>query len=327
MRRALLLVLLTVGLVVATPLGSLAQEPAKVARIGFLGLGSPSTTASWIEALRAGLRELGYIEGRNIFIEYRWSEGKYERLPNLAAELVRLNADVLVTHGTPGTLAAKRATTVIPIVMAVSGDAVGTGLVPSLARQGGNITGSTFLASELSAKRLDLLKQAFPGVTQVGVLLNPDNPLNAPMLQAMDVAAKGLHVRIWRFEARGPNDFDAAFSAIAKTRVDAIMINQDPILVSSPKRIADLALKWRLPSIAFNEFAEAGGLIGYGVNIPEMFRRGAYFVDKILKGARPGDLPIEQPTKFELVINLKTAKTLGLSIPTSLLLRADQIVE
>jgi putative ABC transport system substrate-binding protein len=242
-------------------------------------------------------------------------------------ELVGLNVDVLVTHGTPGTRAAKRATTVIPIVMAVGGDAVGTGLVPSLARQGGNVTGSTFLASELSAKRLDLLKEAFPSVTRVGVLLNPDNPLNDPMLQAMEMAAKSLNVKIWRFEARGPSDLDGAFSTIAKTRVHAIMINQDPILVSNPKGIADLALKWRLPSIAFNEFAEAGGLIGYGVNVPEMFLRAAYFVDKILKGARPGDLPIEQPTKFELMINLKTAKTLALSIPASLLLRADQIIE
>ena len=312
----------------AAPLASFAQQqPAKVARIGFLGAGYAIGQMAPVEALRASLRDLGYVEGKNIFIEYRWADGKYDRLPDLAAELVRLKVDVLVTYGTPGTRAAKQATTTIPIVMATSGDAVAVGLVASLARPDGNVTGLTFFDPELSAKRLELLKEAMPRLTRVAVLLNPDNPAKGPSLQAMGITAKSLKVGLQQFDVRGPNEFERAFSAMAKGRVNAVWIHQDPMLYANIKVIANLAAKQRLPSIGFPEFAEAGGLIGYGVNFLELYRRAAVFVDKILKGAKPGDLPVERPTKFELVINLKTAKALGIKIPQTLLQRADKVIE
>ena len=324
-RRKLVLAL---GAGAFAPLASFAQQqPAKVYRIGFLGAESAFGFASYVEALRAGLRDLGYVEGKNIVIEFRWGEGKYDRLPGLAAELVRLKVDVLVTQGTPGTRAAKQATTTIPIVMATSADAVATGLVAGLARPEGNVTGSTYFGPELAAKRLELLKDAMPRVTKVAVLLNPDNPVNGPNLQAMVTAAKLLKLDLQQFEARGPNEFDSAFAAMAKKRVDAVTINEDAIFTSNPRAIAEFATKQRLPLIGFTEFAEAGGLLSYGVNRIEMYRRAAYFVDKILRGANPGDLPIERPTKFELVINMKTAKALGIKIPGSILLRATNVIE
>ncbi len=317
MKRRNLLMALGAG-ALAAPLASFAQQqPAKVARIGFLGSGSASGYASLVDALRAGLRD----------IEFRWAEGKYDRLPDLAAELVRLKVDVLVTQGTPAALAAKRATTTIPIVMAVSGDAVATGLVASLARPGGNITGSTLFNPELAAKRLELLKEAMPRITRVAVLVNPDNPARGPDFQLIKITARSLKVEIEPFEVRGPNEFESAFAAMAKRRVDAVTINQDGMLNANSRAIADLAAKQRLPSAGFKEFAEAGGLIGYGVNRPEMFRRAAYFVDRILKGAKPGDMPVERPTKFELVVNMKTAKALGIKIPQTILLRADKVIE
>ena len=324
-RRRLVVAL---GAGVLAPLASFAQQqPAKVPRIGFLGSASASGFASRIEALRAGLRDLGYVEGKNIVIEFRWADGKYDRLPELAAELVRLKVDVLVTAGTPGTLALKRATTRIPIVMATSGDAVATGLVASLARPGGNVTGTTIVSPELMVKRLELLKEAFPRTRQVAVLSNPVNPVQGLSVQAMEIAARSLKVGLQKFEARGPNEFESAFSAIAKQRVDAIAIQQDGAFIANAKGIADLAVKHRLPSAGNKEFAEAGGLIGYGVNLLEIDRRAAYFVDRILKGAKPGDLPVERPTKFELVVNLKTAKALGVKIPDSIRLRADKVIE
>ena len=310
----------------AAPLSSFAQQPAKVARIGFLGAVSASGYASEVEALRAGLRDLGYVEGKNIVIEFRWAQGKFDRLPALAAELVHLNVNVLVTHSTPGIRAAKQATTTIPIVMAASADAVTSGLVASLARPGGNITGSTNLDLELAAKRLELLKEAIPHITRVAVLLNPDNPTSGPMLQAMEPTAKSLKIYLQQFAARGPNEFDGTFAAMAKSRADALTLGQLAFRAHATA-IANLALKQRLPLAGFNGFAEAGGLMGYGVNIPEMFRRAAYFVDRILKGAKPGDLPVEQPTRFELVVNMKTAKALGLTIPQSILVRADRVIE
>ncbi len=319
--------LASLGAVLVAPLAAEAQPAGKVPRIGFLGSASASGYTSQLEGLRMGFRDLGYVEGKNIVIEYRWAEGEYDRLPDLAAELVRLKVDVLVTHGTPGTRAAKGATATIPIVMAVSGDAVATGLIGSVARPGRNVTGSTFFNPELSAKRLELLKNAVPRIAQVAVLLNPENPVNGPVLEAMESTAKLLKVRLQQFEARGPKEFEGAFSAMAKRRVDAVAIIEDGVLIAHARGIADLAAKHRLLSTGFREFAEAGGLVGYGVNFPEMFRRVAVFVDKILKGAKPGDLPVEQPTKFELVINLKSAKALGLTIPQSLLLRADQVIE
>jgi putative ABC transport system substrate-binding protein len=327
-RAAALIIALALGLgLLVAPLAAQAQ-PAKVARIGFLGSTPASGYASRVEALREGLRDLGYVEGRNIVIEFRWAEGKYDRLPELAAALVRLKVDVIVTSGTPGTRAAKRATATIPIVMAeIGGDPVASGIFASLARPGGNLTGSTFFSPELSAKRLELLKETVPRITQAGVLVNPDNPARRPLIQAVEIRARLLKVGLRQFEARGPNEFGSAFSAMAKSRVDAIVIQEDAMFNVNARAVANLAAKQRLPSAGGKEYAEAGGLMAYGVNFPEMFRRAAYFIDKILKGAKPGDIPVEEPTKFELVINMKTAKALGLTIPTTLLLRADQVIE
>jgi len=267
------------------------------------------------------------VEGKDIVIEYRWAEGKTDRLADLAAELVRLKLDVLVTVGTPGTLAAKRATTAIPIVMAGSGDAVASGLVASLARPGGNITGLTDSVPELMAKHLELLKQILPRSSRVAVLLNPGNPSNAAVLKTMESTAGSLKVELQRFEISGPDAFESAFSTMTQRRVDAIVVTTDSLFNNNVKAIADLAAQKRLPSAGTKEFAEAGGTIGYGLNFHENYRRAAYFVDRILKGTKPADLPVEQPTKFELVINLKTAKALGLTIPQTLLQRADQVIQ
>ena len=274
-----------------------------------------------------GLREFGYVEGKDIVIEHRWAEGKADRLANLAVELVRLKLDVLVTVGTPGTLAAKRATTTTPIVMAGSGDAVASGLVASLARPGGNITGLTNSVPQLMAKHLELLKEILPRSRRVAVLLNPDNPSSAEVLKTMDSTAGSLKVELQRFQTQGPGAFESAFSRMAQGRVDAVVVTTDSLFNNNARAIADLAAQRRLPSAGTKEFAEAGGSIGYGWNFPENYRRAAYFVDRIVKGAKPADLPVEQPTKFELVINLKTARSLGLTIPQSLLVRADEIIQ
>ena len=323
-RRKLLVAL---GGVLAAPLASFAQQkPAKVARIGVLGQVSASAYASEVEALRAGLRDLGYVEGKNIVIEYRWAEGKPARLPELAAELVGLKVDVLVTHGAPGSLAAKRATTSVPIVM-YAGDAIAYGIVASLARPGGNVTGSSTFNPEISAKRLELIKEAFPRTNRVAVLMKSSTPANGPLFQAMETTARSLKLELQKFEVRAPDEFDSAFLAMAKGRVDALALPLDSLFVANAKTIADLAAKQRLPSFGFTEFAEAGGLMANGVSLLEMWRRHAYFVDKILKGAKPADLPVEQPTKFELVINMKTAKALGIKFPQSILVRADRVIE
>ncbi len=326
MRKILLVVMFTLGVLVV-PLAADAQQAGKVPRIGFLGVTSESAFGDRLEAFRKGLRDLGYVEGKNLNIEVRWARGHYERLPALAAELVGLQVDVLVTHATPGTWAAKRATTTIPIVMAVSGDAVATGLVASLARPGGNLTGGTYFSPELNAKGLELLKEAFPRIRRVAVLVNPDNPQKGPMLRAMALTAGPLKLELQQFEARGPNEFESVFAAMAKQRVDAFVTHDDSVLIDNARGLAALAAKGRLPSTGFKTFAEAGGLMGYGVNFPEMYRRAAVLVDKILKGAKPADLPVEQATKFELVINLKTAKALGLTIPQSVLIRADEVIQ
>jgi ABC-type uncharacterized transport system substrate-binding protein len=260
-------------------------------------------------------------------IDFRWADEQYERLPALAAELVRLKVDILVTYGTPGTLAAKHATKTIPIVMVHSGDAIITGLVAGLARPGGNVTGSTFFVPELMAKRLELLKNAFPNITQVATLVKPDNPLLRTPPEALHLAAKSLKIELQQFEARGPEEFEAVFSAIARRRVDAVAILDDAVFIANARALADLASKQRLPSAGFDELAEAGGLIGYGVDFLPMYQRAAVFVDKILKSGKPSDLPIEQATKFRLIINLKTAAALGLAIPQSLLLRADKVIQ
>jgi putative tryptophan/tyrosine transport system substrate-binding protein len=325
LRLACSITLALVGLL--SPVAAEAQQAAKVARIGYL-VTNLVVNPHLHEAFRQGLRDLGYVEGRNLVIEYRDAEGKPERLPALAAELVALKVDVIVTGGgTPPALAAKQATTTIPIVMAGVGDAVATGLVSSLARPGGNITGLTDFVPELTAKRLELLKQAVPRTRRVGILVNLDNPSHVAVFKALESTAKSLNVELQTFEARGPNDFERAFSRMAKSRVDAIVVTQDSLFNANVRAIAALAAQRRLASSGTRAFAEAGGAIGYGMNFPANLHRAAYFVDKILKGAKPSDLPVEQPTKFELVVNLKTAKTLGLTIPQSLLLRADQVIE
>jgi putative ABC transport system substrate-binding protein len=314
----------------ATPLPGFAQQPAAaIPRIGFLGVSTPAAWATRVEAFRAGLRDLGYVEGKNIAIEFRFAEGQFDRLPALAAELVRLKVDVIMTHTVPGALAAKQATATnpIPVVMTNVGDAVGTGIVASLARPGGNITGDTFFVTELVAKRLELLRDAIPRVRRVAVLANPDNAGTGQSLQAMEIAAKALNVALLRFDARGAADLDGAFAAMAKENVDALAVIEDAILIPSNKRIAELAVKQRLPSIGFVEYADVGGLFGYGPNNVALYRRAAVFVDKILKGARPADIPIERPTTFEFAINMKTARALGFTVSNATRLRADREIE
>jgi putative tryptophan/tyrosine transport system substrate-binding protein len=302
-------------------------QTAKIVRIGFLGPTSAASNAGRMEALRASLRDLGYLEGKNLVIESRWAEGKFDRLPELAGELVRLNVDVILTAGTPGIRAAKNATTTIPIVMVTSGDPVGFGFVASLARPGGNITGSSTFSPELSAKRLELLKETLPRLQRLGVLFNPDNSINDRNLPAMEQTAKFLKIVLQRFEVREPDEFKNLFSAMKKQRVDAVALPEDDFLNANQKQIAELAAKHRLPSIGREVFAEAGGLIGYGVNIVELYRRAPIFVDKILKGAKPADIPVEQPMKFEFFINLKAAKQIGVTIPPNVLVRADKVIK
>jgi ABC-type uncharacterized transport system substrate-binding protein len=314
------------GSAVAWPLAAHGQQ-SKVFRIGFLGPASASATAPWVDALRAGLRDLGYREGKNVRFEFRWAEGNDDRLPDLAADLIHLDVDVLVTYGTPGTRAARQATTAIPIVMAVSGDAVATGLIVSLARPGANITGSTIFNPELCAKRLELLKEALPRTRRVAILLNPDNPVSGPNFQAAELTARSLGLELQQFEVRASNEIKSAFSEMASTPIDAVSIFEDAVLFANTRSIADHASAQRLPSIGYLDLAEAGGLIAYGVNFPDIFRHAAVFVDKILRGATPSQLPVEQPTKFKLVLNLKTAKALGLEVPPMLLARADEVIE
>ena len=308
------------------PYLSLAQAQQKVWRIGFLSSESAAGLRTRVEALRAGLRDVGYVEGKNLVVEFRWAEGKDARLPELAAELVRLNIDVLVTHA-QGVRAAKQTTTTIPIVMAASSDPVALGLVASLARPGGNITGSTFFPMELAAKRIELLKDAFPRITQVAVLVDLGSTVRSTDLQAMETAARSLKVTLHEFGVRGPHEFESAFAAMVKKRIGAVAVMEQPMFLVNAKAIADLAAKQRLPLIGNGEVAEAGGLIGYGANLIDLWHRAAYFVDRIFKGAKPGDLPIEQPTRFEFVVNLKTAKALGITLPQVIMVRANKVIE
>jgi len=311
---------------VAWPLAARAQKPAMPV-IGFLGALSAGEWANQVAALRAGLREFGYIEGKNIAIEFRWAEGNYDRLPDLARELVRLNVDVLIAYGTPATRAAKQATTTVPIVMN-SGDAVAMGFVASLNRPGGNITGTTQFGPEIVAKRLELLKEAVPSVTHLGLLVNPANPLtSSSRLEPLETTARTLNVGIQRFEVRERDEVETAFLAMANKGIDAVAVPADALFINERIMIANLALNTRLPSTGFTEFAQAGGLIGYGVNDLAIFRRAAYFIDKILKGTNPADLPVERASSVQLIINLKTAKALHLIIPQALLLRADEVIQ
>ena len=315
------------GAAAAWPIAARAQRAAKTARIGFLGADTQSGIESRLERFRAGLRDLGYVEGDNVLIDFRWAEGNYARLAEFAGELVRLKVDLLVTYGTPGTLAAKQATTTVPIVMIVSGDAIATGIVTSLAHPGKNVTGSTFFAPQLSAKGVQLVKEALPSVSRVAILLNPDNPVMAPVLQAMVLTADRLKLELQPFEARTPGEFQSVFSKIIETRPDAIAVTDDAVFIANAGTIAKVMENNRLPSVGFVNLAQVGGLIGYGVNFPDLWHRAAYFVDRIFKGAKPADLPVQQPTKFQLVINQKTAKVLGIAIPPQLLARADEVIE
>jgi putative ABC transport system substrate-binding protein len=319
-------------LLLAAPLDAQADaqapHPAQMAQIGFLSLSSPSDVAVWHQAFRRGLADLGWVEGKNIRIEYRYAEGRIERLPDLAADLVRLKPDVIVTTLNTDALAAQRATRTIPIVRLSAADPVGTGHVESLARPGGNITGSTSVVPELAGKRLELLKEIVPKLSRVAVLWNPKGRTSTLSLKELQLPARRLGIQLHPLEVRGLNDLDKAVADAAGARADALAIMPDPVFVTNLKRIADLAIKSRLPSIYnLSEFVAAGGLVSYGPDQSDLFRRAATYVDKILKGAKPADLPVEQPTKFELVINLKTAKALGLTIPQTLLQRADQVIQ
>jgi len=327
MNRRTFLCGLTLG-TLSAPLTVDAQQPGKVARIGVLSQGSSTSGPHIREAFRQGLRDLGYAEGQNIVIEYRYAEGKAERLPDLAAELLRLKVDVIVAGGTLAPLAAKHATGTIPIVMSAAGDPVGTGLVPSLAKPGGNVTGLSNFSADLTAKRLQLLKEILPGVSRVAVLWNGANPIAALLMRETEAAARTLGLQVQSLEVRGPDEFENALPAAVSGGAGALFVVDDPLVFIARLRIADFAARNRLPMTAiYREFAEAGGLMTFGANLADLNRRAAIYVDKILKGAKPADLPVEQPTKFDLVINLKTAKALGLTIPQSLLVRADEVIQ
>ncbi len=324
-RRPTLAVALALGFL-AAPLAAEAQQAAKVARIGWVGGGT--ACARECEAFRQGLRDLGYVEGRDVVIEYRDYGGKLERLPAVVTDLVALKVDVIVVQNTPAALAAKQATTTLPIVFTSVGDPVGTGLVTSLRRPGGNVTGFSVVAQDLVGKLLELLKQAVPDVSRVALLVNANDRSKNDRLKAAAVAARALGVQLQVVEARSPAEFDRAFSDMTRARAGALAVMPTPMFTSERRRLVDLAATNRLPTMfPYSMFVDAGGLMAYGPNLVDLSRRAATYVDKILKGAKPGDLPVEEPTKFELVINLKTAKALGLTIPQSLLLRADHVIE
>jgi putative ABC transport system substrate-binding protein len=325
-RRKLLVALAASAL--TAPLAAEAQAPAKVRRIGLLSPSTASDTALWHQAFRLGLRDLGWVEGKNIRIEYRYAEGRSDRLPDLAAELVRLKVDIIVTTVTSDSLAAQKATKAIPIVMVAAGDPVAVGLVESLARPGGNITGLSQMNVELGGKRLELLKEIVPKLSRVAVLWDPQSASSTLAWKEIQLPAQQLGVQLHSLEVRSPNDFDQAFEDATTARAGALFVTAAPVISQNLKRIADFAAKSRLPSIFLrSQFADYGGLVEYGPNRSDLYRRAATFVDKILKGAQPGDLPIEQPTKFELVINMKTAKAIGLTIPRTVLFRADRVIE
>jgi len=313
----------------AAPLAADAQQAGKVPRIGCLSLTSPSDRPPLLDAFRQRLREIGWVEGQNIVIDYRYAEGQVDRLPDLAAELVRLKVDLIVASaGTQVATAAKNATETIPIVMIYVRDPVGTGLIASLARPGGNVTGVSGSAGlELFAKQLELLKETVPKIRRVAILSNPDNAYHQLAIREVNVAARSLGVQLQLLEARGPNEFDAAFAAMAKERVEALLVLSDTIFGSHATRLADLAARSRLPATyGVREDVKAGGLMSYGPSLLDSYRQAATYVDKILKGAKPADLPVEQPMKFELVLNLKTAEALGLTIPPLILFQADEVI-
>jgi putative tryptophan/tyrosine transport system substrate-binding protein len=315
------------GAAAAWPLAAHAQQAGKLPTIGFLGSGTPSTQGQWAAAFVQRLRELGWIENRTVAIEYRWAEGRDERFAEIAAEFIRLKVDVIVTYGTPSAIAAKKATVVIPIVIAGAGDLVGTGLVASLARPGGNVTGLSMQAPDLAGKRIEMLREILPGLRTVAILANIGNPNSMLEMGEAHAAARTIGLDVVTSEIRRAEDIAPVFEAL-KGHADVLYVCADPLLTTNRIRINTLALGLRLPTMhGFREFAEAGGLMSYGPNFPDLHRRAADLVDKILRGAKPADIPVEQPIKFDFVINLTTAKALGLDVPPTLLARADEVIE
>jgi putative tryptophan/tyrosine transport system substrate-binding protein len=314
--------------VLSTPSASQAQHRGHVPRLGYLGTSSASLESELVKAFREGLRERGYVEGQNIVIEYRWAEGNYQRFPDLVADLVKLKVDLILTTGTPGPLAAKRATQTIPIVMAFTGDAVATGLVSSLARPGGNVTGLTTMNPDLEGKRLEILRELLPKLVTGVVLLNTSNPFSAIQSEQTKISAKALGIQLQPMDLQRPEDFKDAFARVARQRPDAITMVADRFLLAHRTQIVDFVAKTRVPAMyPYRDFVVAGGLMSYAPSYEDLCRRSATYVDKILKGAKPADLPVEQASKYELVINLKTARALGLTIPPTVLLQADQVIE
>jgi putative tryptophan/tyrosine transport system substrate-binding protein len=305
-----------------------AQQPAKVPRIGFLGNSTPALEANLIGPFREGLRDLGYVEGKNIVIEWRWAEGKYDRFPTLIAELIASKVELIVTAGTPATIALKKATTTLPLVMIAVGDPVGTGLIASFAHPGGNLTGLTSISPELDGKRLELLREVVPKISYVAVLWNPTSPLQVVAERETQAAARAMGIKVLSLGVQAQEQFDDAFAKILKERPRALLVLADRLFLHHRVRIMDFATQNRLPGVhAYVELVEAGGLMSYGPSYSGMHRRAAYFVDRILKGTKPADLPVEAPAKFELVVNLKAAKQIGVPIPPNVLYRADKIIK
>ena len=319
--------IITLGILLGS-LAAQAQQTGNVYRIGFLGNSTAALEANLVGPFREGLRELGYVEGRNVLIEYRWAEGKYDRFPALIGELLALKVAVIVTAGTPATLAVKKATTSVPLVMTAVGDPVGTGIVPSLSHPGGNITGLTAISTEMDAKRLELLREVVPSVSYIALLWNAASPLQVLAEKQVQAAAQVLRMRVLSLGVKTEEEIKSALAVMARERPDALLVLADRLLLHHRALIMDFATRHRLPGVhAYRELVEAGGLMSFGPSYADMHKRAAYFVDRILKGAKPGDLPVERPRTFELVINLKVAKALGLTIPQSVLLRGTEIIQ
>ena len=320
--------LVAAGVLVAAPLAARAQQAARVPRIGFLGNSTAALEANLVGPFREGLRDLGYVEGRNVLIEYRWAEGRYERFPALIAELAALKVDVIVTAGTPASLAVKKTATSIPLVMVAVGDPIGIGLVADFGKPGGNVTGLSSIAPELEGKRLELLREMIPNVSHIAVLWNPDNPFHVGSLKETRAAAQVMGIKLQLLGVRVSEEFPATFAAILRERPGALLVLADRLFLHNRALIVDFEAKHRLPGVyAYRELVEAGGLMSFGPSYAGMHRRAAYFVDRILKGAKPADLPVERPATFELVINLKVAKALGLTIPQSVVLRVTEVIK
>jgi len=319
--------IITLGILLGS-LAAQAQQTDNVYRIGFLGNSTAALEANLVGPFREGLRDLGYVEGRNVLIEYRWAEGKYDRFPALIGELLALKVAVIVTAGTPATLAVKKATTSVPVVMTAVGDPVGTGIVPSLSHPGGNITGLTAISTEIDAKRLELLREVVPSASYIAVLWNASSPLQVLAEKQVQAAAQVLRMRVLSLGVKTEEEIKSALAVMTRERPDALLVLADRLLLHHRALIMDFATRHRLPGVhAYRELVEAGGLMSFGPSYADMHKRAAYFVDRILKGAKPGDLPVERPRTFELVINLKVAKALGLTIPQSVLLRATEIIQ